>query len=338
MYRLLLGCLSLLGLAAVTWAADPITNVTQAGPDYLVQGEYLALGESVAVRAAQIMALGEGRFRLSLLNGGLPGQGWDGEAPVRLDGTWDERVVRFAGPNNAALTWSEGVITGTDDQGQPVDLSRIKRVSPTMDRQAPEGAIILFDGTGTDHWANGRMDDDGLLPALSGPLSREAWADFELHLEFRNPFMPTGRGAARSNSGIYLQRRYELQICDSFGDFDAGPGSGNVCGELYRSVAPLTNACLPPLTWQTYDIIFHGARYSEDGQTKISPARLTARLNGVLIHDNIVVPDKTGAGQPEGAQPLPLYLQDHGSPIHFRHVWLKPLAPLPLPAEEAAAP
>ncbi len=78
--------------------------------------------------------------------------------------------------------------------------------------------------------------------------------------------------------------------------------------------------CLPPLTWQTYDIEFRAPRF--DGGKKIAAGRITVRHNGVTVHNDIELTNKTGGGQPEGPQPLPILLQDHGNPVHFRNVWL----------------
>jgi hypothetical protein len=77
----------------------------------------------------------------------------------------------------------------------------------------------------------------------------------------------------------------------------------------------------PPLSWQTYDIDFTAARFDSDGK-KTSNARITVRHNGVVIHNNVEIPNKTGAGQKEGAQPLPTLLQNHGNPVRFRNIWI----------------
>jgi hypothetical protein len=85
------------------------------------------------------------------------------------------------------------------------------------------------------------------------------------------------------------------------------------------------NACRKPGEWQAYDIIFHAPKNSADG--KGQPGSFTVLHNGVLIQDHIPVD-----GTPTTAAPLqgtaakgPLYLQDHGNPVRFRNVWIRPL-------------
>ena len=140
--------------------------------------------------------------------------------------------------------------------------------------------------------------------------------------------MPYARGQARANSGVYIQRRYEVQILDSFGL----KGVHNECGGLYRQQEPDVNMCFPPLSWQTYDIEFTAAQWNAAGE-KTANARLTVLHNGEPIHRNRELRNKTGAGKPEGPEPLPIYLQDHGNPVQFRNVWLSvdPVITLPVP-------
>ena len=120
------------------------------------------------------------------------------------------------------------------------------------------------------------------------------------------------------NSGLYLANRYEVQILDSFG-LD---GRANECGGVYTRLAPKLNMCLPPLQWQTFDIDFTSAAVDAAG-AKVSSARITARLNGVLIHDDAEVAGPTGAarGEPEGT-PGALRLQGHRNFVQFRNLWL----------------
>jgi hypothetical protein len=98
-------------------------------------------------------------------------------------------------------------------------------------------------------------------------------------------------------------------------------GVFNECGALYRQQPPDLNMCLPPLAWQTYDIWFRAARFDDEG-AKTANARITVLHNGVPIHSNREIIAKTGAGLPESPEPMPILLQNHSDPVHFRNVWI----------------
>lgn len=203
-----------------------------------------------------------------------------------------------------------------------VKLEREWKDSPLAGKPAPEGAVVLFDGSGYDEW--------DLLPGtVSGGLrvggntlrSKREFGDVELHLEFRLPFMPYNEGQARANSGLYVQGRYEIQVLDSFGD---APGD-NLCGGIYQIAKPLVQACLPPEVWQTYDITFRAPRFDANGQ-KTEDATLTAYLNGVLIHDQLKLPHATPGGVSSSEAAMgPILLQDHSCDVRYRNIWVKPL-------------
>ena len=152
---------------------------------------------------------------------------------------------------------------------------------------------------------------------MEGADLKPMFQDFNLHLEFMLPYMPAARGQARANSGVYLQSRYEVQVLDTF----AIEPVNNGCGGLYRFRGPDVNMCLPPLVWQTYDIVFTAPRWAADG-TKLENARISMWHNGVRIHKNVELPNKTGAGKPEEPTLLPIRLQNHGNPIRFRNIWI----------------
>jgi hypothetical protein len=99
-------------------------------------------------------------------------------------------------------------------------------------------------------------------------------------------------------------------------------GKNNECGGIYQRLAPKVNMCLPPLQWQTFDIDFTNAAVDDTGK-KVRSVRLTARLNGVLIHDDVEVPGPTGGarGKDEGT-PDVLRLQGHRNFVQFRNLWL----------------
>ena len=80
----------------------------------------------------------------------------------------------------------------------------------------------------------------------------------------------------------------------------------------------------PPLLWLTYDIELKMAKFDAAG-TKTSPATMTVRHNGVLIHDRYVlppVPPGRDESQSKDRERGPIYLQDHGNPVRFRNIWV----------------
>ena len=124
-------------------------------------------------------------------------------------------VLTFSIKNgHVMLTIKDGVLSAATSTGKNVgSLKKVERKSPTLGAPPPPGATVLFDGTGTDHFENGRMTDDGLL--MEGVTSKQKFQDFTLHMEFRTPFKPAARGQGRGNSGVYLQGRYEVQVLGS---------------------------------------------------------------------------------------------------------------------------
>lgn len=189
--------------------------------------------------------------------------------------------------------------------------------------------IVLFGGTDFSHWTTGSDKKVGwkrvgnamkIVPKSGSIMTKRDFTDFKMHAEFKTPLLPPDvKGEDRGNSGIYIQRRYELQILDSYG---LEP-KNNECGSLYKFRAPDKNVCSMPGRWQSYDIIFHAAKF--DGDKKDTNARITVWHNGVLIHDDVELQNKTGAGRPEGPEPGPILLQDHGNEVCFRNIWIEPL-------------
>jgi hypothetical protein len=304
----------LLAAAAVADDKNPTyTDPAQADADYARQGEFAGGGWGL-----QVVGQGDGKFGGMLYAGGLPGNGWNRRDRYPLSGALENNAIALSGGERSVVVDASNA-TVRDSQGRAIgQLIRVKRTSPTLGLRPPAAATILFNGTSLDQFVNAKMTDDHLL--RMGTMTKEPVGDFRLHIEFRVPYMPKARGQGRANSGVYIQQRYEVQILDSFGL----EGVDNECGALYKQQPPAMNLALPPLTWQTYDIWFRQPRWSDDGKTRVEPARITVLHNGAPIHWNYEIKNKTGGGKPEGPELFPIALQDHGNPVVFRNVWMIP--------------
>ncbi len=297
-----------------------IINPGEVDEDYRFQGEYSG-GAKDKTMGVQVWAQGDGKFEAVSYHGGLPGDGWDGDRST---------VKRISGARSEAdknlVTFQQDEITGkldgktlsayAADGSLIATLPRKDRVSPTLGATPPATAKVLFDGKANNDFNNSTVTPDGLLE--EGATSQEKLTDFTLHLEFMLCYKPKGRGQDRSNSGVYLQSRYEVQVLDSF----ALEGKNNECGGIYTIAAPKQNLCYPPLTWQTYDIDFTAAKYDANGKKTVN-AKATVRHNGYLIHENVELPHTTtSAPLKEENVPAPLHLQNHGNPVRYRNIWV----------------
>ncbi|MCC8425832.1 DUF1080 domain-containing protein [Mucilaginibacter sp. UR6-11] len=148
--------------------------------------------------------------------------------------------------------------------------------------------------------------------------------DIDLSVDF---MMPKG-----SNSGIYLQGRYEIQLLDSWGKEALTSGDLGAIYERwdetrpagqfgYDGVAPRINVSRAPGLWQNIRIVFQAPKFDGTGK-KIANARvIRIVLNGVIIIENaeLQAPTRGSAFAGEAATG-PLRLQgDHG-PVAFRNI------------------
>jgi len=306
------------GEMAATWTDPALAKAED--PDFSIQGEY-GVAEPGAAWGVQVVAMSGATFEVYLLEGGLPGAGWTREkARIKLTGSRakDGAVALVSEDNVYAGTIASGKITVTKGGAEIANLPRIDRVSPTMGAKAPAGAIVLFDGSNADEWENGEVEN-GLLKN-NDPHTKRTFGSYTLHAEFRTPYKPFSRGQQRGNSGIYHQWRYETQVLDSFGL----EGADNETGGVSKISQSLVNMCFPPLAWQTYDIDFTPSKFDAAGQVTAN-ARITVRLNGVLVQDNLELPSTTGGAKLKVTpEPGPLYIQSHGNPVFFRNMWILP--------------
>ncbi|MFO0966999.1 MAG: DUF1080 domain-containing protein [Gemmataceae bacterium] len=310
--------------------------------DFYLQGEYLGKSKEGTV-GAQVIALGNGEFQAVIYPGGLPGSGWDGKNRSLMQGCLGDDGVVFSpatgkrryiaqkpeefsatakfppvGQQDHSGKLTKGVLVIKGKDGASVKLASIARKSNTMGLKAPPGAVVLFDGKDASAWNRGRVDKGVLNTDGSDIVTKKKFNNYTAHVEFLLPFRPDARGQGRGNSGFYQVDHYEVQILDSFGL----EGKDNECGGIYTKKTPILNMCLPPLQWQTYDVDFTNAVADASGK-KVKNARVTVRLNGEVIHDNVEITGPTGGGRSEPeATPGPIKLQGHGNPLQFRNIWI----------------
>ena len=194
----------------------------------------------------------------------------------------------------------------------------------------PSDAIVLFDGKDLAKWRNAKGEPVGWrvengYAEVNGTgyiFSREEFGDVQVHVEWASPAEVKGEGQGRGNSGVYLMGRYEIQVLDCYQNKTYPNGQ---TAAFYGNAAPLVNVCRKPGEWQTYDIIFHAPKQLAAGT--VQPGSFTVLHNGVLVQDHVPVkgPSTTAAPANGLATKGPLVLQDHGNPVRFRNIWVRPL-------------
>jgi hypothetical protein len=217
-----------------------------------------------------------------------------------------------------------------DKEGQPIAGAKVVKVGgrdAIVDKEGKEvaGAKAVSETmANTNGWI---VKDEVLInekPHHGNDIyTEQKFTDFELHVEF----------LATSNSGVYLQGRYEIQVNN---DYKTKPKiiekdgkkievwDTHQCGAIYGRIAPSKNMAKPPTEWQTFDVVFHGARGEKGKVTK--KARVTLIWNGEKVIDNAEIDGPTGAAlDGKVTEPGPILLQgDHGK-VSYRNIKIKPL-------------
>jgi hypothetical protein len=274
------------------------------------------------------------RFRTLLLTGGA--------LLVGAAGTWflstaQQRRQPAAPPNpDYARIYAEAKKVGLVVPAFESPAAEPKVVTPgAMVGAAPSDAVVLFDGRDLSQWASMRTAgpaewdvQDGYMQVKRGKgdiVSNFEFGSAQLHVEWATPEVVKGEGQGRGNSGIFLMERYEVQVLDSFENKTYFHGQA---GSVYKQHPPLVNPTRKPGEWQAYDIIFTAPEFDAKGMT-VKNGRVTVMLNGVLVQNDVEIHGNTWhdrspyyiAHGPKAG----LKLQDHGDPVRFRNIWVRPL-------------
>lgn len=241
-----------------------------------------------------------------------------------------------------------GSFDGVQLRNQPWRIHDIRRPHPpvvtpgelsTYDKPgtAPSDAIVLFDGKDLSQWAHLAKDtpdelveaqwkvQDGyfeITPGFGSLQTLEGFGSCHLHIEWQSPAQVRGEGQHRGNSGVKFMSSFEVQILDSFNNRTYADGQA---GAIYGQYPPMVNAARKPGEWQVYDILFIAPKFSLDGDLQ-RPASATVMHNGIFVQNAREYAGPSGA---QGAMysPLtpaaPIMLQDHGSPVRFRNIWVR---------------
>lgn len=126
-----------------------------------------------------------------------------------------------------------------------------------------------------------------------------------------------------SNSGIYLQGEYEVQVLDSYGKKKMGMSD---MGAIYGAKPAMTNACKKPGQWQKIEILFHAPKFDKQGK-KVKNAMLEkVTLNGKLIQKDVELARNTPGGIDGKEKPLgPLMFQGNHGPVAYRNIEIREL-------------
>jgi 3-keto-disaccharide hydrolase len=239
----------------------------------------------------------------------------------------------------ATETTLEAVISEEPTQPEETEIWEPvpAKINPAGQNGAPSDAIVLFDGSNFEEWISSidstevkwTLNDDGSMTVKdkTGDIqTKKNFGSVQLHLEWRSNPENTATNQNRSNSGVFLQNRYEVQVLDNN---DNPTYVNGMVGSIYKQSIPLAMAAVPTGEWNTYDIIYHAPEFDGQG-TKTQSANVTVLLNGVLIQDHTEIQGTTEyIGWPKNSAhgPAPLKLQDHkdNSGVSYRNIWVREL-------------
>ena len=238
----------------------------------------------------------------------------------------DQKPKKELGYQNTPLVPSTKWHVHDGERPQPVVVTPGTFSTQDQPGKPPSDAIVLFDGTNLDKWKNTKWKvEDGAMVVGGGTQeSKDSFGDIQLHIEWASPVPAKGEGQNRGNSGVFLMGRYEVQVLDCFENQTYPDGQASA---IYGTYPPLVNACRKPGEWQTYDIIWECPKF--EGDKVVKNAVVTVIHNGIITQNHVTVMGNTNHQQIASYTPHgptgPIRMQDHGNPVKFRNIWVRPL-------------
>lgn len=151
------------------------------------------------------------------------------------------------------------------------------------------------------------VDEDGnfanAAPGGKNLVSKQKFFNYKIEVEYKLE--------PKSNSGIYMRGRYELQVLDDLTDTTTEKYLTQMA--IYGRTPPAVLASKAPGEWQTMD-------------ATIVQNKITVHLNGKLVHNNATIGGVTGGALDNNElEPGPVMIQgDHG------HVWIRKIVVTPI--------
>lgn len=212
-----------------------------------------------------------------------------------------------------------------------------KQIDVDSVTEIPSDALVLFDGSNFDRWMSSVdstavkwiINDEGSMTVKdkTGDIqTKQNFGDVQLYIEWRSDSENSVIGQNKSNSGVFLQNRYELQILDNNNNETYVNGQ---VGSVYKQSIPLAMVSSPTGKWNTYEIIYRQPIFDSVGN-KIKSAYMTVLHNGVLIQDHFEIAGTTEyiglpTNKPHGKAPIKLQDHQDNSGVSFRNIWVREL-------------
>ena len=205
-------------------------------------------------------------------------------------------------------------------------------VQPGIYNSPPSDAIVLFNGSDFSKWRNEKtqgavewtLNSDKTMTVKPGTGSIETIEEhgsIQLHIEWKSPIDNKGEGQLRGNSGVIFQRRYEVQVLNSYQNRTYSNGQA---GSIYLQHIPLVNAMRPTGEWQVYDIVFNAPELNEVGD-EIKPGSFIVFHNGVLIQNVAEILGFTLPVEKNSRRTLMLQDHDKNGSVSYRNIWMRKL-------------